>query len=605
MLAVSPTLDETLDLGLDLTRREFLQRTGMGIVGLSTGLFGCEGGDQADDAQAIELVVQWIDATFDGVPVRLRSYGGTVPGTLIRTRPGQRLEITLVNELDDYEAKPWTRADTWNGDHNVPHMLSHTNLHLHGLDVSPHLFTPFGTSVASASMIAVEPGGGRFVYPFEIPADHPSGLFWYHPHHHGSTVVQAVSGMAGVLIVEGPIDEVPEIAAAKPYLIAVQDIGLFPSDDPATPDLWIYEPVQNAVWQTFTGDVTIYDPATMTAPTQADLRGGFTTGDYALRFYLVNGEVFYREDHNDTMAACPDGTPTSPTCPIGTQLGEGEVIRAAPGEVIRLRVLNGCSDLVMPLHLEGHDIHLIALDGVNFPAPRPMTTQAATLWDGVVDYSNQATSLVLAPANRAEFLVRAGAVGTYRLVALAHQGQQFLAAEQKIIATLVVEGEPVDMALPTELPPPTRYYPLIDDAEIVDEGYATAFSMMFPGVLNPVVGLDLMVDNELYDEHASGKTVALGTAEQWAIQTTMTAEGHPFHVHVNHFEVLSIAGLAQPAGTIMDTVWVPKPPTDDGTTRSEAIIRMRFVEWTGKSVYHCHILPHEDTGMMQNFIITS
>lgn len=595
----------TMDSGSGSTRREFLQRAGLGLVGLSTSLVGCKDGPDAEDVQELELVVQWINATLDGVPVRLRSYGGTVPGTLIRTRPGQRLEITLVNELDDYEAKSWTRADTWNGEHNVPHMLSHTNLHLHGLDVVPHLFDPVGTSDPAASMIAVPPEGGRFVYPFEIPADHPSGLFWYHPHHHGSTVVQAASGMAGVVIVEGPIDEVPEIAAAESHVIAVQDIGLFPSDDPQTPDLWIYEPVQNAVWQTFGGNVTIYDPATMTRPVQADLRGGFTTGDYALRFYLVNGEPFYREDHNGSMAACPNGTPTSPTCPIGKQLGDGLVLRAAPGEVIRLRMLNGSSDLVMPLHLEGHDIHLIALDGINFTAPRTMTTQAASLWDGAVDYSSDATSLVLAPANRAEFLVRAGVAGTYRLVQLAHQGQQFLASEQKIIATLIVEGEPVDMALPTALPQPSRYYPLITEGEIVDDGFATAFSMMFEGPLDPVVGLDFMVDDEIYDEHTGGKEVTIGSAEQWAIQTTMTAEGHPFHVHVNHFEVMAIDGLAQPPGTIMDTVWIPKPPTEDGTTRAEDIIRMRFVEWTGKSVYHCHILPHEDTGMMKNFIITA
>lgn len=594
------------------TRREFLHHAGLGLAGLSTGLVGCndDGDDGSDDPdiQAIELRVQWIDATFDGVPVRMRSYGGTVPGTLITTRPGQLLEITLVNELDDYEAKPWTRADTWNGDHNVPHMLSHTNLHLHGLDVSPHLFEPFGTSDPAASMISIPPAGGRFVYPFMIPEDHPSGLFWYHPHHHGSTVVQAVSGMAGALIVEGPIDEVPEIAAAKSYVVAIQDIGLFPSDDPATPELWIYEPVQNAVWNTFGtagSEVSIYDPATMQRPVQPDLRGGFTTGDYALRFYLVNGAPFYREDHNASMALCPDGMPTSPTCPIGTQLGGGLALTAAPGEVIRLRLLNGCSDLVMPLHLEGHDIHVIALDGVNFTAPRTITTQEAALWDGVADYSSAATSLVLAPANRAELLVKAGAPGTYRLLQLAHSGQQFLASEQKVIATLTVTGEPVDMALPSELPPPSRYYPLVREDEIVDDGYVAAFSMMFEGPLDPFVGLDFMVNDELYDEHATNKEVALGTAEQWTIQTTMTAEGHPFHLHVNHFEVMSINGVAQPPGTIMDTVWVPKPPTEDGTTRTSVVVRMRFVEWTGKSVYHCHILPHEDTGMMQNFVITS
>jgi hypothetical protein len=72
-------------------------------------------------------------------------------------------------------------------------------------------------------------------------------------------------------------------------------------------------------------------------------------------------------------------------------------------------------------------------------------------------------------------------------------------------------------------------------------------------------------------------------------------EGHPFHIHVNPFEVISINGLAQPPGTIQDTVWVPP--------EGVVVVRMRFKEWTGKSVFHCHILPHEDVGMMQNFLI--
>ena len=72
-------------------------------------------------------------------------------------------------------------------------------------------------------------------------------------------------------------------------------------------------------------------------------------------------------------------------------------------------------------------------------------------------------------------------------------------------------------------------------------------------------------------------------------------EGHPFHIHVNAFEVVSIGGVAQPAGTLMDTVWV--------TPGQDVVIRSRYKQWVGKSVYHCHILPHEDTGMMRNFMI--
>lgn len=617
------------------SRRQFIHQAVGGVAGLAGGALGCDedsptppnvdptpsgggpdgGAETSSDAghdsgspavQDVRLVVQWIETELDGVPVRLRSYNGSVPGPLITTRCGQTLNIELVNELDDYAAKSWTKADTWNGDHNVPHMLSDTNLHVHGLDVRPHLFEPLGTEDPSSSMISVTPDGGTFQYSFAIPSDHPSGLFWYHPHHHGSTAVQAVSGMAGGIIVEGPIDEVPEIAAAKSVVLVIQDIGLFQSDDPEQPGIWTYEPVQNAIWNTFSEStedaVRIWNSEQGKWVNQPDLKGGFTTGDYALRFYLVNGQPFYREEHAFSCSKTENDAGNADLC--DRQVGVGEQLIAAPGEVLRLRILNGCSDLVMPLHMEGHAIHLIAMDGVNFEAPREIHTEAAELWDGRVDYSSNAKSLVLAPANRAEFLIQAGEPGTYRLMQIAHDKEQFLPAPAKTIAILMVTGEPVEMALPTKLPTPERYYPLIKSSEIVDDTYEVPISMMFPAEMNPEVGVDFMIDEVLYDEHASGKVVALNTAEQWTIQTVMTQEGHPFHIHVNHFEVMSINGIDQPPGTLMDTVWVAKPPSvDGGDPRTDVVIRMKFVEFTGKSVYHCHILPHEDTGMMQNFII--
>ena len=202
--------------------------------------------------------------------------------------PGQTVRINLKNSLPPYN------SSGWDGEHNVPHHLGSTNLHLHGMDVIPHLFEPIGTSDPKAPMIEIMPGESK-QYVFDIPADHPPGLDWYHPHHHGSTAVQAVTGMAGGIVVYGAIDEVPEIKAAKEYLLVMQDIGLFPSED--DPSVWTYLPKQNAIWQTFGSNVTIYDPKSgKNVPT--NLQGGFTTGDYRLRYYLTNGEPFFKEAHD-------------------------------------------------------------------------------------------------------------------------------------------------------------------------------------------------------------------------------------------------------------------------------------------------------------------
>jgi FtsP/CotA-like multicopper oxidase with cupredoxin domain len=61
----------------------------------------------------------------------------------------------------------------------------------------------------------------------DIPYDHPSGTFWYHPHKHGSTTFQVIGGMAGFLIVKGgpgTLDELPEIKAAKDLVMGFQVI---------------------------------------------------------------------------------------------------------------------------------------------------------------------------------------------------------------------------------------------------------------------------------------------------------------------------------------------------------------------------------------------
>lgn len=571
-------------------RREFMITSARCLAGAALAqaglrLSGCtsEGGSEGEPKR-ITLTVQWLETTLDGTRVRLRTYDGIAPGPLLELRAGEALELTVVNELTPYD------SSDWNGDHNVPHRLNSTNLHLHGLEIIPHLFDPVGTSDPEADMIAIAPGKS-FTYHFDLPRDQPCGLYWYHPHLHGSTAVQAVSGMAGPIIVRGAVDDVPEIAAAREELLVVNDIGLFPSEDDA--ELWTYEPVQNAVWDTLSSQVYAGGPIEGTPSTT--LQGGFSTGDYKLRYYLVNGAPFFKEEHNDAAQEQND--------PIPTQLDPPE-IQLAPGEVVRIRMLNACSDLLMPMHVEGHPVHLIALDGVNFVEPRTITTEDQATWDGVTTYAPDARSLVLAPANRAEFLIKGAAEGSYDIVQLAADGAQFLVSARKVLARLVVKGDPVDMELPRKLPAPGRETNLFVPGVKIAERREITFSMRTPGMAEPVenavIGLDFMINGELYDIARIDQTAALDTVDEWTIAVPDSHhggfEGHPFHIHVNSFEVGSIGGLPQPAGTVMDTIWV--------AAASEVVFRIKYKQWTGKTVYHCHILPHEDTGMMQNLMLT-
>ncbi|MEV6612535.1 multicopper oxidase domain-containing protein [Streptomyces sp. NPDC051051] len=164
------------------------------------------------------LTVGFTEMTLPGVgTVRTRTYEGAVPGPTLRVRPGDALEITHVNALPPDTAGP-------HQDVNVPHRFSTFNLHTHGMHVDPtgdadNVFRAFGPAAEA---------GGTTIHRSRVtvPAGHPAGTFWYHPHHHGSTAAHVLNGMAGVIVVEGDVDEVPEIAAAREVVVCVNELRL-------------------------------------------------------------------------------------------------------------------------------------------------------------------------------------------------------------------------------------------------------------------------------------------------------------------------------------------------------------------------------------------
>lgn len=583
------------------TRRVFLKVAASTLVAPAI-LPGCPDPDAPTDlppparentaggprVREVTLTAGWLNTTLPGkagpLRVRLRAYNGLVPGPIIETAPGEVLEVTLENELTPYD------SSEWRGNPNVPHALDTTNLHTHGLDVIPHLFHPLGSSDPSAKMIGVKPGES-YTYAFEIPDDHPAGLNWYHPHYHGSTAVQVVSGLAGLIVVRGDVDEVPEIKAAREEFLVISEIGLFPSEDEE--GLWTYEPRQNAMWATT--KVVTRDPVTGAETERPDLKSGFSFGKYPLKFVAVNGVPVYREIIE----------PTNPNAPLRDALPEGvPTIQMRPGEVVRMRVLNACSGLAMPLVLEGMPIHLYALDGVSFGEIRTFNTREGdptTGWDGTTTYDPATASvLVLGGANRAEFLLKGEQAGTFELVQLASSGIQFTADVRKVLAKVVVSGDPVDMALPTTVPAPSRYRPLLSASEIVTSRQFQA-GVTHPAVFMKELGYDFMINGKVYDHHVTDVTAKLGDAESWTFMGhtgdhagNITA-GHPFHVHVNKFEVKTINAVPQPPGTIVDTLWVSPRTNSEGW--------IKYVQFSGKTVLHCHILHHEDPGMMMNVLI--
>ena len=129
--------------------------------------------------------------TLAGREAYTLGYNGGVPGPTWHLQPADRLRVQLVNRL------------------STP-----TNLHVHGLHVSPDRNgdNPF---------IRVDPGDS-FGYDYQLPEDHPPGVCWYHPHHHGTVADQIFGGLYGAIIVSDP----DEPAVTRERVLVNSDISL-------------------------------------------------------------------------------------------------------------------------------------------------------------------------------------------------------------------------------------------------------------------------------------------------------------------------------------------------------------------------------------------
>ncbi|GAC1392808.1 MAG: hypothetical protein NVSMB31_11360 [Vulcanimicrobiaceae bacterium] len=560
-------------------------------------------------AAGYTLNVGYATTTFGAYTLRTRTYNGSTAGPTLEAFPGGTLRVTVNNQLppnppavipqhgimvphydsmqDMMRRRPSRTVlsvppvDPMNN----PHSFNTTNLHVHGIQTIPHLYEPIGTSNPGAMMIAIEPGQ-QYTYNFPIPADHPSGLFWYHPHHHGSTDVQVAGGMAGLIVVRGPIDQVPEIAAAREILMAIQTLEV---NQIGNTNNYEYEPVA-------------YQAATSANPNAY-------TGGTAFTMLTVNGQGVVWMNNNAPSSTPPAGSPAL------NQISTPQ-ITMQPGEVIRLRLLNGTNGIYLPLLLPGMDCYVIAYDGINLPAP----VKKKFDFSGTVTQLNlsaPATNVLsTAPGNRVELLIQAPATpGTYTLSVAPQSGIEGPLGRFNI-ANFVVTGTPVSMSIPAALPLPTREYPLITQSETVrtrtiyfheSVSQPAGFNAVLTGFWVWIAGDTF--PGQLFNEMTNNFPLALGTAEEW-ILINQTTCGHPFHIHVNSFEVIAVNGVDLPVPQFQDTFMIPPAQAPmgssvDGLTPQGSIkIRMRFKQWTGKAVFHCHILQHEDTGMMQNIIIS-
>jgi FtsP/CotA-like multicopper oxidase with cupredoxin domain/peroxiredoxin len=485
-----------------------------------------------------------------GVPGRfeLVCYNGRPVGPTIRVRRGTTFHIGVVNDLNGNDAG---QHPAGSGTNEKPFDLCTTNLHTHGLHVSPgvnadNIFVELGPKKTSPK--------NEFTFEYTIAPDHPTGTFWYHPHKHGSVAYQLSNGVAGALIVEGAprdgtpkLEDVPEIAAARERILVFQLYNYRLDKDPAGG-----KPIARI------DASTIYN-------VQPDSKSCSAIA---------------------IPASDPIEDPKQATAINGVI---NPIIRLAPGEVQRWRLIHAGWDIDRfltifddqgtPHPAEDFKFHEIAVDG--------LATGTMVMKSNDPD-DTTGRALEIAPGQRSDVLLRAPLLKPGEKERVYHLVQTPTDAGARYLAKIVVTGPPRRMRLP-DLAALVRCQPFasIRDEELSKPSFPGTPSMAFFASDTK----QTYTINQKTFMNQSTVQIRLDTAEEWTIRSD--GSNHPFHIHVNPFQVVmktDANGKSTPMNLWRDTLYIKEKET--------YTIRSRFRDFLGQTVLHCHILDHEDQGMM-------
>jgi suppressor of ftsI len=284
----------------------------------------------------------------------------------------------------------------------------------------------------------------------------------------------------------------------------------------------------------------------------------------------VNQRLFVLKDmvfDDDTGNAEVDDTMHGIVQSVNGQLTTNEAMR--PGETQLWRFTNQSANRALHITLNGHRFRIVAEDG------------QATV------YERSASVLDISPSARVDVLVDAGEVGRYALVAkgiMTGKGPE--QTPDREIGLLDVAGDELPSivsAAPTVAPPDLR-------AVWIDATREVVFSQTKMTKTEPQ---RFFVNGKLFDEDRMDIRVPSGNTEEWTIRND-SDDMHVFHIHQIGFQVVEINGKPVPFTGYVHTALIPE--------RGQVKLRMPFTDRMilGRFVFHCHVLRHEDAGMMAN-----
>ena len=486
------------------------------------------------------------------VSFNVRSFNGSIPGPTVSAYPGDTLIVRLHNRLGG-AGTPECERSAWNTE-RCPNI---TSLHAHGLHVSPG-------GNADNVLEPVLPGKSR-TYEYHIRRDHPPGTYWLHAHFHGSSAYQTAYAMAAPLLVL----DLESVGTTRDVVMLVQNVIVGSKKSSKDVERISLE----------AGSRLAIDEV----PALSKARN----------IVCVNGAV-------------------SPAL-------------NAPSTWTRWRIIGAAIDGYLVISMQKRDLcrtKLIAADGKYLSNPRTQDVY------------------IVPPGGRIDLLVKCKGKGKGALVSglsylkkeTAQGISRFLGPGTGVLSGTLVRiisnassDDFVNIAnrigtgskmqsLGSEIRPLTRAAELDhDDLRYVDNVERRTVEWTVDSPSGGSGGKVYGMNGRPFSMNASF-TVKLGQVYEWKIVNRRAAkdgavieavESHPFHMHTNKFQVVAAhhdhpdssngEGLAYEIGEWRDTVPIPTP--------GYLVIRFRPKHYEGKSLAHCHILLHEDKGMMMAFEI--
>lgn len=521
---------------------------------------------------------------------------GSADAPVIRTRLGAPLTITLKNEIADR-----TRIDAVTGPgkltiatdpvpdspgfYSVVPGMRHpatgaTNLHVHGFAVPP--VSPQDDVLTICTDPAGSSACGRreFTYRYQVPLGMTEGLYWYHPHVHGEVQAQMLMGLTGAIVVEGPQEDARRAAGIEDRILIVrqiqdQDAGRTQAAAMIAAPTGEHHPRK-----------TPHPENAHAIDTAHELLCGTTSGVDAISL---------------------NGTPV----PVGEVPDESLAhFELARNELQLWRLLNAATDAFLDLSVVDQTgapmpVQVIARDG------SPLADDAGTPLPAQETIESQ----FVPPAGRIEFLIHAPPAGT-KAYLVTHAVDTGCAGDRLPERRLAL----ITNADTTQAPPLNApVAPVPKSTRSLFSGLLARHTdrrRVIAMVEYPRPGVSDQVDFYIVERKpgavlrpyhmgdAPAITVRAGTTEEWTIEN-WTNELHAFHIHQLHFRVLESDGEPLSKPTLLDVANVPYASatgyhSKEGPVRPGRIrIKLTFPEsLRGDIPFHCHLVDHEDNGMM-------